>query len=383
MKNLKKLLSVFAVFMLFVSVFALNPKAAAKMDEKYDEKNDTITINMTQIAPNSLNNEDDIAYTASISSASKDNYVLYLQKGRFLCPSSVHSLKKDGSGISHLFFREFEEGDYAINDKGEKFTFHLTYSASPGLIDYSAMGLDPLDYDNKFMVEYEMVPVKVPVSSEETTEKPTSSTETKPTETPTTPAVKPTTPSDEGTTQPQKPEDAISERASLIFKDSSYKLMVGKQRSLSAVFKVESMVNGKVVKETNKKVTPKWSVSNKKIATITSNGKLKGVKPGKVIVTASYNNLKVRRTFTIWKVKKVKITGKKTVKKNKSITLKAKVLCTEGGKASGVKWKSSNSKIARVNAKGKVTGLKKGKVTIKAISKDNKKIVDKKIITVK
>ena len=77
MKNLKKLLSVFAVFMLFVSVFALNPKAAAKMDEKYNEKNDTITINMTQIAPNSLKSEDDIAYTASVSSASKDNYVLY------------------------------------------------------------------------------------------------------------------------------------------------------------------------------------------------------------------------------------------------------------------------------------------------------------------
>ena len=72
------------------------------------------------------------------------------------------------------------------------------------------------------------------------------------------------------------------------------------------------------------------------------------------------------------KVTKIKITAKtKTMnlKSKKTQTLKVTV---SPAKASNrkVKWKSSNKKIATVNAKGKVTAKKAGTVKITAVAKD-------------
>ena len=60
--------------------------------------------------------------------------------------------------------------------------------------------------------------------------------------------------------------------------------------------------------------------------------------------------------------KKITITGSKHVAKGKSIRLSAD---------QDVVWKSSNPKIAKVYKKGKVKGLRPGKVVITAISKEN------------
>ncbi|MDR1767896.1 MAG: Ig-like domain-containing protein [Propionibacteriaceae bacterium] len=64
-------------------------------------------------------------------------------------------------------------------------------------------------------------------------------------------------------------------------------------------------------------------------------------------------------------VKAIKLSKTKlTLKKGKSATLKATV--KPRGATATVKWSSSNSKIAKVNSKGKVTAKKKGKAYIYA-----------------
>lgn len=160
-------------------------------------------------------------------------------------------------------------------------------------------------------------------------------------------------------------------------------LMVKKSMKLYASFwKQETNVTLHTSGIRSQTVSAKWYSSNKNIATVDKNGKVKSKKPGNVAITAKYNGKTASLNLTIWKVKKVKISGENTVKKNKTIKLKAKVKCTKGGKPSGVIWKSGNRKIATVNKKGEVKGRKKGTVTIRAYSKDNKKIVGKKKITV-
>ena len=126
-----------------------------------------------------------------------------------------------------------------------------------------------------------------------------------------------------------------------------------------------------------------WTSSNKKVATVNASGKVTPKNNGTTTVTASVGNVKATRKITVWKVSKIKISGKSKVKKGKKIKLKAKITCTNGGKSSAVTWKTSNKKIAKVNKKGEVTGVKKGKVKITAIAKDGKKVKATKTITVK
>nr|MCR5468497.1 Ig-like domain-containing protein [Lachnospiraceae bacterium] len=75
-------------------------------------------------------------------------------------------------------------------------------------------------------------------------------------------------------------------------------------------------------------------------------------------------------------VEKVEITSPSTdtvvLKKGKSITLKTKVSVANGA-SKKVSFKSSNSKVAKVNAKGKVSAKKNGTAKITVTSKDNKK----------
>lgn len=134
---------------------------------------------------------------------------------------------------------------------------------------------------------------------------------------------------------------------------------------------------------TNKKVT--WTSSNKKYATVSANGKVTTKKAGKgktVTITAKANdgsNVKATYKIKIAKgvVKKVKISGKKTVKAGKTLKLKAKVTASKGAYKKVV-WTTSNKKYATVSASGKVKALKAGKkktvtITAKAIDGSGKK----------
>lgn len=132
----------------------------------------------------------------------------------------------------------------------------------------------------------------------------------------------------------------------------------------------------------------KYASSNKKIATVNSSGVVIGKAKGKVTITATINGVKYTKAVT---VKNPSITlneTKATLYKGKtkalytggSITLKAKT------DPSGVKvtWTSSDTKVAKVSEKGKVTAVKTGTATIKASFTYNGKVYSKTCkITVK
>ena len=123
-----------------------------------------------------------------------------------------------------------------------------------------------------------------------------------------------------------------------------------------------------------------WSIrsADKKYATVNSKGVVsvkKRAKGRKIVVMATSDeddSIQAVYKITVMKqaVKKVKLIAKtKKIKVKKSTTIKA-VLSPSKGISKEVSWTSSNPKIATVNAKGKITGIKKGKVKITATAKD-------------
>ena len=118
-----------------------------------------------------------------------------------------------------------------------------------------------------------------------------------------------------------------------------------------------------------------YKTSNKKIATVSKTGILRTKKKGTVTITAiAKNNKKAKAamTLTVGKVVKTlkfKEGTKKTVTAGSKFTLhptyKPKDAATKA-----VTWKSSNTKVATVSSKGKVTTKKDGTVTITATAKD-------------
>ena len=134
---------------------------------------------------------------------------------------------------------------------------------------------------------------------------------------------------------------------------------------------------------TNKRII--WTSSNPKVATVNANGVVtvkKKTGGKKVTITATVTD--GSRVSASWKitsmkgiVKKVKITGTKTVKAGKSLKLKANVTATKKANKK-LQWTSSNTKYATVNAKGVVKTKKtaKGKtikITAMATDGSNKK----------
>ena len=82
-------------------------------------------------------------------------------------------------------------------------------------------------------------------------------------------------------------------------------------------------------------------------------------------------------------VKKIAISGKKSVKAGKTLKLKAKVTAAKQANKK-VKWSSSNKKYATVSSSGKVKALKAGKgkkVKISAMATDGSG--KKKSVTIK
>ena len=117
---------------------------------------------------------------------------------------------------------------------------------------------------------------------------------------------------------------------------------------------------------TNKRII--WTSSNPKVATVNANGVVtvkKKTGGKKVTITATTTD--GSRVSASWKVtsmkgivKKVKITGAKTVKAGKSLKLKANVTATKKANKK-LQWTSSNTKYATVNAKGVVKTKKTAK----------------------
>ena len=129
--------------------------------------------------------------------------------------------------------------------------------------------------------------------------------------------------------------------------------------------------------------TVKWSSSNKKVATVSAKGVVKGKKKGTAVITAKAGK-------SAWKCK---VTVKQPVTKvilNKTTSYvyaggisHLKATCKPpNANNKKVTWKSSNPKIAKVSAKGVITGVRPGTVTITATAKDGSKKKAKCKVTV-
>ena len=150
---------------------------------------------------------------------------------------------------------------------------------------------------------------------------------------------------------------------SLKLNSTSMNVGIGKTKTLKATVSPSNA--------TNKKLT--WTTSDKSIATVNSSGVVKGIKLGTVTITATSSNGNVKATCKVRVVNAV--TGVKlnkssvTVNTGKSFTL---VPTVSPSKATikTVKWATSNSSVATVDSKGKVTTKKPGNAVITATTSD-------------
>lgn len=155
----------------------------------------------------------------------------------------------------------------------------------------------------------------------------------------------------------------------------SKKVAAGKKVKLTAVITPSNASNKALI----------WRSGDAKIATVDNNGNVainKKAGGRSVVITATAaDGSGVKGTYQITAmkgvVKKVAVSGAKSVKAGKSIKLKAKVTATKKANK-GVKWTSSNKKYATVNSSGKVKTYKSGKgkkvkITAKATDGSGKK----------
>lgn len=123
--------------------------------------------------------------------------------------------------------------------------------------------------------------------------------------------------------------------------------------------------------------TCEWSSGNSKVATVNSKGVVTAKNPGTVTITCKTTDTGKVATCTVT-VKKVSVS---------SVSLnKTKISLLAGGTTNleaavkpsnatekGVKWISSNKKVATVNSNGKVTAKSRGTATITCITADGEK----------
>lgn len=123
------------------------------------------------------------------------------------------------------------------------------------------------------------------------------------------------------------------------------------------------------------------STSNKKIAVVDKKGKITGKKSGKATVTITYKDgstriYQVKVQKGIVKTTRISLNKRSVILAKKGKTFQLKVTLTPVTSQQKITYKSSNSKVATVSSKGKITARKKGTATI-TVKSGNKKITCK------
>ncbi|WP_255882329.1 MULTISPECIES: Ig-like domain-containing protein [unclassified Ruminococcus] len=131
----------------------------------------------------------------------------------------------------------------------------------------------------------------------------------------------------------------------------------------------------------------KWESSDKSVATVDKNGKVKPKMNGTATITCTEKNTKTTAKCVIT-VDTVQVSSLKlsksslTLSPDKTATIKATVKSDDAANKK-LKWKSSDEKVAKVNSKGKVEAVSPGNATISCSTTDGSKITKKCKVTVK
>lgn len=139
---------------------------------------------------------------------------------------------------------------------------------------------------------------------------------------------------------------------------------------------------------TDKEKGVKWSSSNKDVATVDSNGKVVAKGQGTCYITAraKFDTKKLARCKVKVQQMVIDVKSSKNIvrleKPGSSYTLKATCTPTNADDKS-VKWESSNTLVATVNAVGKILAKKKGSCTVTATTNDGTKLTTACKVTVK
>ena len=143
----------------------------------------------------------------------------------------------------------------------------------------------------------------------------------------------------------------------------------------------------KITLKANQAVT--WRSGNKKVAAVSAKGVVKGIKAGKVTITAvSKKKKSVKKAWKITVLKKpvtsVKIkNAKKVLQLEDQESLKLKAVVSPSVSAKCIVWTSSRPDVAAVDKNGKVTAMGGGKTTITASATDGSKKKASFVIQVK
>lgn len=136
------------------------------------------------------------------------------------------------------------------------------------------------------------------------------------------------------------------------------------------------------VQSTVEDKTLTWTTSDKTIATVTQKGKIKGIKNGTAVITATLSD----GSSASCKVKVV--TPSKVTLSDTSLTLLkgntytlTKTVAPTSAKNAIVSWSSSNKKVATVSSKGKITAVGNGTATITVKTGNGKKATCKVTVT--
>lgn len=118
----------------------------------------------------------------------------------------------------------------------------------------------------------------------------------------------------------------------------------------------------------------KYKSSDTKIATVSKQGKIKGIAGGNATITATLGKSALRVKVTVLDpVKKIKV-KKLTLKIKRGKKQKIKVSTVPKRTSDKITYKSKNIKIARVNKSGVVSAKKKGDTTITVRAASGKKV---------
>nr|WP_294669016.1 Ig-like domain-containing protein [uncultured Ruminococcus sp.] len=135
---------------------------------------------------------------------------------------------------------------------------------------------------------------------------------------------------------------------------------------------------------TNKKV--KWTSSNNKIATVDENGYVTAKGKGIARITATTtdgSNLSATCTVTVKQMVTMIVNTMNINRGSKNVNRKLPVMVGNNATNKTLNYRSGNSKVVSVNAKGQITAKKKGTATVSVKTTDGTNIVVYYRVTVK